>query len=115
MLKDSLIHLTLASFGGSMNYFDQLKHAARIFRQTKALWVLGIVAALFGQNEYGFSVNYSERVPASSTTQPDAPFAGLLANPWVASFLADPIPYLIGIGVLVLTCWIIATMVGWFV
>jgi len=80
-----------------VNYFDQLKHAIRVFRQTKALWLLGIVAALFGQNEYGFSVNYSERVPASSANQPDAPFADLLANPWVASFLANPSRILSGL------------------
>jgi hypothetical protein len=98
-----------------MNYFDQLKHAASIFRKTKALWLLGVVAALFGQNEYGFSVNYSQRVPASSASQPDAPFADLFANPWVAAFLANPLPYLIGLGALVFTGWIIATLVGWFV
>jgi hypothetical protein len=98
-----------------MNYFDQLKHAARLFRQTKALWLLGIIAALFGQNEYGFSVNYSQRGPTSSTSQPDEPFADLLANPWVASFLANPVPYLVGIGALALIGWIIATVVGWFV
>jgi hypothetical protein len=98
-----------------MNYFDQLKQAARIFRQTKALWLLGIIAALFGQNEYGFSVNYSERTPASSTAQPDAPFADILANPWVASFLANPFPYLLGIGALMLIGWMITSLVGWFV
>src|SRR2546423_7480568 len=98
-----------------MNYFDQLKQAARIFRQTKGLWLLGILAALFGQNEYGFSVNYSERVSASSTTQPDAPFADILANPWVVAFVANPLPYLVGIGALALIGWISATLVGWFV
>lgn len=96
-----------------MNYFELLKRAAQIFWHTKALWLLGILAALFGQNEYGFSVNYSERVPASGATQPGAPFADFLANPWVASFLADPIPYLMAIGALALIIWMITTLVGW--
>jgi hypothetical protein len=98
-----------------MNYFEQLNHAARLFRQNKALWLLGMVAALIGQNEYGFSVNYSQRVPASSTTSPEAPFADLLANPWVAAFLANPVPYLLGIGALVLIVWIVTSVIGWFV
>jgi hypothetical protein len=98
-----------------VNYFELLKHAARIFRQTKALWLLGILAAVVGQNEYGFSVNYSQSFPRSGATQPDAPFADILANPSVASFLADPIPYLVGIGVLVLIVWMITTLIGWFI
>jgi hypothetical protein len=98
-----------------MNYFDHLKQAGRIFSRTKALWLLGMLAALFGQNEYGFSVNYSERVPASSANQPAAPFANLLANPWVAAFVANPVPYLLGIGALMLIGWMIVSFVGWFV
>jgi hypothetical protein len=96
-----------------VNYFELLKRAARIFWHTRALWLLGILAALFGQNEYGFSVNYSQRVPASGSAQLDAPFADFLANPWVASFLANPIPYLVAIGALALIVWMITTLIGW--
>jgi len=96
-----------------VNYFELLKRAARIFWHTKALWLLGILAGLFGQNEYGFSVNYSERIPASGSAQPDAPFADFLANPWVASFVANPVPYLVAIGAVALIVWMITTLIGW--
>jgi hypothetical protein len=98
-----------------VNYFDQLKHAARLFWHTKALWFLGMLAALFGQNEYGFSVNYSESAPSSSPGSAASPFGDFSANPMLASFLANPLPYLAAIGAIVLLWWIIATLVGWLV
>jgi len=98
-----------------VNYFDQLKHAARLFRHTKALWFLGMLAALFGQNEYGFSVNYSESVPSSGAGPAASPFGDASTNPMLASFLANPLPYLAAIGALALLCWVVVTLVGWLV
>jgi hypothetical protein len=96
-----------------MNYFDQLKRAAQLFRRTRALWWLGILAALFGQNEFGVSVNYSQRMPATSVGRPGAPFDDMLDNPLVAGFLANPLPYLLGFAAILLLWWLVAALVGW--
>lgn len=96
-----------------MNYFDQLKRAAQLFRRTRALWWLGILAALFGQNEFGVSVNYSQRMPATPSARPGAPFGDILANPLIAGFLANPLPYLLGFAAIVLLWWAVASLLGW--
>jgi hypothetical protein len=98
-----------------MNYLDLLKHAARLFWNTKALWFLGIIAALFGQNDYQFNVNYSQRVPLTTPSGSASPFPAISTNPVIASFLANPLPYLLAIGIVAILWWMIATFIGWLV
>ena len=44
-----------------IHYSAVLSTAWAIFAKHKIVWLLGILAALFGRNEYGGTVNFSVR------------------------------------------------------
>ncbi|MBL8078381.1 MAG: hypothetical protein JNM55_10505 [Anaerolineales bacterium] len=92
-----------------MNYFSIFKEALKIFWRHKSLWILGIIITIFGQGEYGFSVNYRESYPAGQSGLPDMPGRDLLIN-----FFNNPIPYIIGFSLLSLFLWIIQSLICWW-
>ena len=63
-----------------MNYSIIFKEALNTFWRHKSLWIFGIVITIFGQGEYGFSVNYRESYPAGQGGLPDMPGRDLLIN-----------------------------------
>jgi hypothetical protein len=73
------------------------------------LWIFGIVITLFGQGEYSFSVNYRESYPAGQGGLPAMPGKDLLIN-----ILDNPIPYIIGFGLLSLVFWFIRSLICWW-
>jgi hypothetical protein len=94
-----------------MNYVNLLKHAARLFWNTKPLWVLGIVAAFFGQSEYRFSFNTSFSASDSSELPPG--FTEFFEGEFFRSFIENPMPYVLGLFGIGMIWWVIATFFGW--
>lgn len=92
-----------------MNYATIFKEALRTFWHQKSLWIFGIVITLFGQGEYSFSVNYRESYPAGQGGIPDMPGRDLLIK-----FFENPIPYIVGFGLLSLVFWVIRSLICWW-
>lgn len=92
-----------------MNYITIFKEALGTFWRQKPLWIFGIVITIFGQGEYGFSVNYRESYPAGQGGLPDMPGRDLLIK-----FFENPVPYIIGLGLLSLVFWIIRSLICWW-
>lgn len=92
-----------------MNYSSIFKEALNTFWRHKSLWILGIIITIFGQGEYGFSVNYRESYPAGQGDLPNMPGRELLIN-----FFENPIPYIIGFGLLSLFLWVIQSLICWW-
>lgn len=97
-----------------MNYFEHFKHAARLFWRTKQLWPLGILAAFFGQGEYGFSPDFSQSFSASDPEALPPFFSDLTEQPWIAAFIENPWPYVIGLLLILLLWGIVAALIGWW-
>jgi len=96
-----------------MNYGNIIRDSFNIFWKHKILWLFGIILALVGQGEYGFSVNYQERYsyPTGKGEIPDIP--NPFDNSFFRSFFENPLPYIIGFGILALLWWVISNFVGW--
>jgi len=92
-----------------MNYTTIFKEALSTFWRHKSLWIFGIVITLFGQGEYSFRINYRESYPADQGGLPSMPGSDLLIK-----MLDNPIPYIIGFGLLSLMFWIITSLIGWW-
>lgn len=92
-----------------MNYITIFKEALNTFWRHKSLWIFGIVITVFGQGEYGFSVNYRESYPAGQGGIPTMPGSDLLIK-----ILENPIPYIIGFSLLSLVFWIITSLICWW-
>ena len=92
-----------------MNYTTIFKEALSTFWRHKSLWIFGIVITLLGQGEYSFSINYRESYPAGQGGLPSMPGSDLLIK-----ILDNPIPYIIGFGLLSLMFWIITSLIGWW-
>jgi hypothetical protein len=92
-----------------MNYSSIFKESLNTFWRHKSLWILGIIITIFGQGEYGFSVNYRESYPAGQGGLPDMPGRDLLVN-----FFENPVPYIIGFGLLSLFSWVIQSLICWW-
>ncbi len=96
-----------------MNYGEIIRDSINTFWKHKVLWLFGIILALVGQGEYGFSVNYQERYPYPTDGANPPEFPNPFDNPLLKSFFENPIPYLIGFSLLALLWWIISTFIGW--
>lgn len=95
-----------------MNYVEMFKETGRIWWRTRAMWALGMLAALFGQGEYGFSGNYSQSGGPAAPSDP-----GDFQNPFesgpLADFIANPWPWVAGILVVALIWAIVNLLLGW--
>ena len=96
-----------------MNYGNVISESFNIFWKHKLLWIFGIMAALFGQSDYSFSVNYRESVsyPAGEGFPSDfqSPFEGTI----FANFFENPAPYIVAGIFLGLIWWVISNIFGW--
>jgi hypothetical protein len=96
-----------------MNYGNVISESFNIFWKHKSLWIFGIMAALFGQSDYSFRVNYQESVnfPAREGLPPgfQSPFEGTI----FANFFDNPIPYIVAGIFLGLIWWVISNIFGW--
>lgn len=99
-----------------MSYPEIVRRAFSLWWRTRALWPLGVLAALFGAGDYAtgnFSFNYS----VSADELPDSGAAAELlerleSNELFRALVANPIPFIIG-GALILIAWaLIAALVG---
>ncbi len=99
-----------------MNYLEIIKDSFATFWNHKKLWILGIILALVGQGDYRFSVNFQQSSPFPQPTAegelPDIP--NPFENPYVQSFLDNPIPYIVGFVLFAWVWWIIVVFIGWF-
>lgn len=97
-----------------MNYGNVLSESANIFWKHKVLWLFGVTLALFGQGEYGFSVNYQERYSYPVGEGGNAPnIPNPFENTIVQSFFENPVPFIIVFIILGLVWWLISNFVGW--
>jgi len=103
--------------GIHMNYVDVITRSFRLFRQHKSFWLLGILMALCGQSEYGFSANYNQRGPApttsGSTPAPELP--DFLNNDTFTTLFANIGPIIAGIVFFSIISWTVFTLLGWFI
>lgn len=95
--------------------FDIFKAAARQTWRVRALWPLGMLAALFGQSEVGFNGNVSQRVPSGGVSPDGLP--GPLGDgrivelfTWIADHIALWVTLALAIS---LVWWLVAALVGW--
>jgi hypothetical protein len=72
-----------------MSYIQIIKESAQIFWKHKSLWVFGIIAALVGQGDYNFSVNYQESFQIDSVSDLPTPLRSLFAV-----IFENPLPFL---------------------
>jgi hypothetical protein len=95
-----------------MNYVEQFKATARLWWRTRALWPLGMLAALFGQSDYRFSANYSQ---STTTMVPSDP--GEIPNPFaegpIADIIANPWPWILGLLAVALVWGLVSLLLGW--
>jgi hypothetical protein len=99
-----------------MSYPEIVRRAFNLWWRTRALWPLGVLAALFGAGDYAtgnFSFNYG----VSADELPDSGAAAELlerleSNELTRALVANPIPFIVG-GALILIAWaLIAALVG---
>jgi hypothetical protein len=89
-----------------MNYGKVLTDAFNIFWTRRSLWLFGVIAALFGQSDYRFRINFTQSLGSSSGGEPSL-------NPLEGRILENPLPYLIVLVGLSLSWWVISTFLGW--
>ncbi|MFC1975827.1 hypothetical protein ACFLXQ_05475 [Chloroflexota bacterium] len=97
-----------------MDYGKVITESFNIFLKHRSLWVFGIMAAIFGQSDYSFSVNYQESVSFSPGDVPsleDFPFP--FQNTVFTNFLENPIPYIAVAISISLVWWVISNIFGW--
>lgn len=99
-----------------MSYPDLFQRAALLWWRTRLLWPLGILAALMGAGDYQTgNFNVSSNIPAG-----DDGVAGLppelieqwAASPLVRSLVENPLPILLGLGLIALLWLLISTLLG---
>lgn len=91
-----------------MNYSQIIQESFQTFWKNKSLWVFGILAALVGQSEYSFSVNYRESYPVESAPALPEPYGSFFAE-----FFKNPIPYILAFAGISIALWILFGFVGW--
>lgn len=99
-----------------MTYPDLFRRALALWWRTRALWPLGVLAALFGAGDYsaGGNVNVSTSFPADSfaETLPPGLIEAWVDNPLLQQFVANPLPYLIAVGAALGLLALIGTLIG---
>lgn len=99
-----------------MTYPDIFKRALALWWRTRILWPLGVLAALFGAGDYstGNNLNFNVNAPAGGDASPVPPemLEEWAARPAVQAFLANPLPFFIGLLALTLLWILLASLVG---
>jgi len=92
-----------------MDYNKIITESFQIFWRHKALWIMGIVAAMCGQGDAGggFKFNFQQNF-RSGNKPPD-----FNVPPFVQDMVDNPIPYIIALVLGLLGWWLLATIVGW--
>lgn len=92
-----------------IHYSSVLSTAWAIFAKHKIVWLLGILAALLGRNDYGGTVNFSVRYSSGN-------LLGLLPdlsnNPLLRGFNENPWPYAIGAAIVGILLWLVILFLG---
>jgi hypothetical protein len=94
-----------------MNYGQIIKEAVRIFCRYKVLWIFGVVITLFGQGEYVFRVRENGATASGEIIRLD--ILSLLTQKQIDAFLANPLPYLIYLGLIGLAIWFVSLLAAW--
>jgi hypothetical protein len=97
-----------------MDYGKVITESFNIFWKHRSLWIFGIMAAIFGQSDYSFSVNYQEGVsftPGDVPSLEDFPFP--FQNTIFTNFLENPMPYIAVAISISLIWWVISNIFGW--
>lgn len=99
-----------------MSYPEIVKRAFQLWWRTRALWLLGILAALFGAGDYAtgnvnFNYTFSgDEFPGGGRAAEQ--LERLADSSLVRALIANPLPFIIG-AVLIIIAWaLIATLVG---
>lgn len=93
-----------------MNYADILTSSGRLVWNRRVLWLIGMLAALFGQGGYRFSVNYNQSISTPTGSTPGLPpYLERFAN----DFMQNYIPYIVGAVALLLIWSLISLFIGW--
>ncbi len=95
-----------------MDYNKIITESIQIFWRNKSLWLVGMVAAFFGQGNgnYNFNFNYQQPFPGSSNKNP---FSDFKIPSFVHDIINNPIPYIVAVVVIILGWWLLATLLGW--
>lgn len=95
------------------NFVDLLKRAAALWWRTRALWPLGMLAALFGAGDLsvGGNANVQQRFSVDGGDVPPW-LADLAESPLVRGFVANPWPYVAGLVLAVVALSLLAALVG---
>lgn len=96
------------------NFIDLLKRAFALWWRTKALWPLGMLAALVGYGDaaVGGNFNSSQSIPSDPEAELPPWLEDLPTNPLVVSFIDNPWPYILAAVALVIGLSIVAALVG---
>ena len=89
-----------------MNYTDVLKDSFAVFWKYKSLWLFGVMLAVMGKGQYGFSANYRE-----STTTPLGQSSPALNMPF-REILSDPQLFLLLIVGAAIAFWLVSNFVA---
>jgi len=95
-----------------MDYIKVVKDALKVFWRHKSLWIFGIVMTIFGHGAYSFSVSYRESYSNYSGGTFQTP--SIPGRELILQILDNPVPYLIGFGILSFILWVISTLVYWW-
>lgn len=100
-----------------MGYPDLFKRAALLWWRTRLLWPLGILAAFMGAGDYAtgnFNASSNFSVPADGDFAGETPawIAALAESELIQAIAANPVPFALGLGLILLLWTIIATLLG---
>ncbi len=91
-----------------MDYNKIITESFQIFWRHKALWIMGIVAAMCGQGDAGgFNFNFNQSFSG------DNKLPNFNVPPFVRDMAENPIPYVMALVVVILGWWLFSTIVGW--
>jgi hypothetical protein len=99
-----------------MSYPEIVRRAFQLWWRTRALWPLGVLAALFGAGDYrtgGFNFNYSVSSDELPGGGPAAEQLERLAeSEFVRALVANPLPFIIGAALIIIAWALISALVG---
>lgn len=93
-----------------MNYAEIFTSSGRLVWNRRVLWLIGMMAAFFGQGGYGFSANYNQSMPTSAGGTPGLP-PGMER---LATDIMQNAGLYIALGVTLSLLWaLVALFLGW--
>jgi hypothetical protein len=98
-----------------MTFPDLFKRALALWWRTRALWPLGVLAALVGGSDYStVSFNFNQRVSSDDPGDllPPELADQLAANDLLRAIIDNPVPWIIGFGAIVLLLSIVFGLIA---